>query len=1411
MSGFVSGYNRTQHRMGASLHGEPPLAPHDFERLQPYLRAALMNELRRAPDAPAPALIEQSLTHLYRLLSITASHLPAYLVEQVARSPTPGQIGGRFVQGTLLFADVSGFTAMSERLSRTGREGAEEISSIINRYFGAMLTILREGGGHLLKFGGDALLGLFLEPESALHAAQAALRMQTAMADFAQTETSQGVFPLRMKVGLRRGRFFSAQLGTAQGMENAVFGADVNATAAAESAAAAGQVLLDRATLDAIGAPCRTTAAADPYSVVHAVEAPFNAVSTPPPALIDPHAPSLTEVRRAVQLLDALTPYLPVGLLGRLAGDTRALALEGEHRTVAVLFANVHGLGEVVDTLGAEAGQEARITTALNTYFTAMQTAIQQYGGVVNKMDLYDHGDKLLAFFGAPVAHEDDAERAVRAALAMQRGLADSGLSLRQQIGLSYGSVFAGYLGTDWRHEYTVMGDEVNLAARLMTVAGASDVIISQGARRKVKALFELDPRGEVRLKGKSEPIPTFAVTGARAAPEPARGAEGLRAPLVGRSLEWSRLLMAAEKTLAGEGQIVSVLGEAGLGKSRLADELRERVEGRTRWHTGRCLSYATSFSYLAFLELLRQLTGLQADDDEAEAWPKLRRAVERWLPAGEQQDDLIFLANFFGLGLEAEQRARLRYLDPEALQRRTFIALRNYLDAYAQAGPLVIMLDDIQWLDEASARLLVYLLPLAETRPVCWLLLARPEPESDSARLSQTIERDFGERATTVTLRGLSAEDSQTMLHSLVPLEAWPAELETLVVSRTEGNPLYIEEVVRAFVEGGALFRDEDGNWATRPNMSALEVPDSLQGVMMTRLDRLEETSRRTAQVGAVVGRTFAFDVLRHVLEDQTAQVNHSLADLQTHEIVAEDVSTPERDYAFLHGLMQEVSYNSLLARTRRLHHRKIAEYLEDHWGEAETTNALTAHHAYLGQDWPRALKFQRLAGDQSRTLFANKDAIDHFLKALHSAEQLPPETTVAERLAIHTALGELLTITAQYDAAQTHLQLARELATARGDVDADAHACRWLARLEELRGNYPPALHWVDETLGVLNGRDTADAAEALLIAGLIKVRQGHASEALERCQQVLLIAEMLDELYVMARAYSLLGIVVRNLGDYAQATQHFQQAIQLYQRIGNIHGQGIAYNQTANTFFNMGRWQEADRDYRQSAAMLTQVGDTYNRALVENNLGGIALNQGRLDEALTFYHNSLRALTQIGTTGYMLGAVYNNLGATHLRRGEVEPARENLRASQASFEQAQARDFLPELHRHFAEAALLAQELAEAEAQGQRALALARELSMRGEEGNSLRVLGDIAAARLEFEQAEQDLRQSVSILTEVGEQYEAARSQLSLARVLAARGDAEAVRAALSQCIPIFQQLAAALDLQEAHHLQAALPR
>ncbi|MAT96538.1 MAG: hypothetical protein CL608_05290 [Anaerolineaceae bacterium] len=1418
------------------------LTPQEIAQLQRFLPANLMQSLAAAGSKPPRAVLSSCVSHLANLLEATTSHLPASLVRQVRRQPHPGQADGEFVEGTLLFADISGFTAMSERLSQIGREGAEEVTDVVNRYFDAMLDILRAYDGQLIRFGGDALLGLFTEngsaadfddmfPElsggnsqnSATLAIQAAMKMQAAMADFAETKTSQGTFPLRMSVGLKYGRFFAAQLGSIENMEYALFGPDVNATAAVESAASAGQVLIDQETYDAVSADVLLTAVPLPedpnFLLVEYIDQPSNRIYTPPQETLYPLAPDLATLRRHITWLATFTPYLPTGLLPRLASDPRAPSLKGEHRLVATLFANVDGLGDVVERLGD--GREVEIVTALNRYYVSMSEAIRPFGGVMNKVDLYDHGDKVLVTFGAPIAHEDDAERAVRAALAMQEALAklnqmlpdELGLSdwqLSQRIGISYSYVFAGYVGASWRHEYTVMGDEVNLAARLMSAAKEGCVLVNENVRRQTEAVAELQPEGEVQLKGKSQPVPIFAVNGLRAVAEQTRGLpspQGLQAALVGRDAEQAALQDAIDQLSFGFGRIVSVIGEAGQGKSRLAYEAQQED---MRWLHVRCLSFTETVTYRPFRELVRQLVGIQPEVDETQALQTLQQTLDQNLPAEEAADSLPYLANFLKLPLDETLAQKVRYLDGDALQQHTFIAIRSLLLAQAQQRPFIIWFDNIHWMDNASLDLLTFLLPLVEQVPLLFLLLFRPEREKGCWQLRETLNESHQMHYSEIRVEGLSRKDARTLLHSLVSIEEWPANAEILILDRAEGNPLYLEEVLRSLMNDGLLTQGENGRWQFSQTVATITVPETLEGVLLARLDRLEELCRWTAQVASVVGRSFPYDVLDHITSGRNDQpLEGYVSELQLVEMIREAQRNPERVYAFIHSLLQEVAYNSLAVSSRKTYHRLVAAFLEDGrssgWGDVDSLSPLIAHHAYMGEDWPRALKYQLVAGEQAQHLSANQDAIEHFQKARHCAAQIDEFDTAVARQKIHLALSQLYVGTGQYDQALEHLPVAYELAESNHDAAGKTAVCRWRARLHELKGEYPQAFTWIEKGLADETQRNTAEYAQILLIAGLIYIRQGQQDEALEQCRTALEIAQQLGEVTALARAYNLLGITSLR-SDSNEAIERFQRAFELYQQAGDVQGQATCLNLIANAYFNLGRWRKADFHYRQALRIFEQIGDIYNQAAAYNNLGGIAKNRGQLEEALDYYREGLQLAEKIGSSAWMVGVFHMNLGATYVFRQDTEQAYQHLHQSRSYYDQVQSKDFLAETLRYLAEAALLDGDLAQAKAWAEEGVHLADELEMAVDAACCRCVLGQIAMAQDDLDEAESQLRQSVTMLEPLSDEYQLARSRYWLACLLLGIGEKQEARTQLDQAHTAFAHLDAALDLTAVQTLQ-----
>ncbi|NTU84596.1 MAG: AAA family ATPase, partial [Chloroflexales bacterium] len=632
-----------------------------------------------------------------------------------------------WVEGALLFADVSGSTALAERLTALGREGTEVVTETLNSYFGTMIRLIEQAGGDLLTFGGDALLVLFDGTDPARAATATALSLLRELAGFVREVPGIGSFPLTMHIGVEAGPVALVSAGHPQALRYSAMGNAVRDVARAEGYGGKGELVLGPRAWAAVAADARGGAVPHGPGFMHvwalggaAPPAPAPSVETRPPALT---LEALDDLARQV---DRISPYLPADLLARILADPNRPRVEADLRPVTVLFAQVAGLGAMI-----EGRPPAEAAAAVDALLRPLQTAVSRFGGFVNKLDLAEEGDKLMAVFGAPVAHEDHAESAARAALWMERALRESPAhqGLRLRIGLNTGNVFAGNVGTAERKEYTVMGDAVNVAARVMAAAAWGEIRCTQATAALVgDALACVDPR-RVTVKGKSEPLELLHLTGERegpAAPAPPR-------PLIGRAGELAWLRGHLGGAAEGRGRTVRVQGEAGIGKSHLAAALLdEATAAGARVVAVRCLAYNSTTPYAPWGEALRQLCGVSPGDDQPTRAGKLAAALEA---AGVPADDWLPLMADLAR-LDVEPNTIVRALDPGQRQARRFeIFLAVLRSAAHDQGPeandaspasLVLLFDNLQWADQVSLDLWQYVARHCGAAPILLLGMHR-------------------------------------------------------------------------------------------------------------------------------------------------------------------------------------------------------------------------------------------------------------------------------------------------------------------------------------------------------------------------------------------------------------------------------------------------------------------------------------------------------------------------------------------------------------------------------------------------------------------------------------------------------------------------------------------------------------
>ena len=599
-------------------------------------------------------------------------------------------------------------------------------------------------------------------------------------------------------------------------------------------------------------------------------------VESPPRTCPRCEAPVATDARFCANCGQALgEPDSDAGLHSRLTASApapliekmRAARLTGERKPVTALFVDVVGSTSLAETMDPEDW-----TVMINEAFDLMSKAVFRYEGTIAQLQ----GDAMLAFFGAPVAHEDDPERAIRAALDMvadtdefaRQLKVDRGIDFRIRAGINSGPVMVGNVGSDLRYEYTALGDAMNVAARMEQAAEPGQVLITANTYRFVRDAFDVEDLGEINVKGKAEPVHAYRVIGLKAVRGRRRGLEavGLSSPLVGRSAELETLVSLFSVVKAGRGRVAAVVGEPGIGKSRLLSEFKAATaDANPTWIEGHCVSYGRTLPYHLALDLVRAMFAIPFAASETDARARLHDGLLALL-IDEAGDTEPYLAHLLGLPLSPDDTAHVN-LDADWLQGRYVASLHRVVRALAATSPVVLALEDIHWADPASVDVVLGLMPLVTAQPVLVLAAGRAETDAPGWKIVTQARTVFGDALTEVRLQPLTDTDSRTLVANLLEIESLPEPVRDAILKRSEGNPFFVEEVIRMLIERGAIAQHGE-RWVANETISSVEIPETLHGLLLARIDQLPDGAKRSLRVASVIGRQFPVRVLENVLE---------------------------------------------------------------------------------------------------------------------------------------------------------------------------------------------------------------------------------------------------------------------------------------------------------------------------------------------------------------------------------------------------------------------------------------------------------------------------------------------------------------------------------------------------------------
>lgn len=1113
--------------------------------------------------------------------------------------------------GSALFADISGFTALTESLrTRLGaRQGAEELSKQLGEVYSTLITEIEKYGGSVIGFAGDAMMCWFYEVHgnSSARATTCAFAMQVAIQAFPT---------LGLKVAITAGDARRFVVGDPEIQRiDTLAGTPVARTAIGEHLAVRGDVLVDEITANSLGETIKIKEwrsdkeSGDKFAVID-----DRGIRVEEQNVFGAEAQTVTPV------LQALRPFLHREVYEREAlGQGQFLT---EFRPCVALFVRFTGID--YDSGSAESD--------LDAFIREVQKIASRYEGMLMDITIGDKGSYAYVNFGALAAHEDDARRAVKAALELRNKT-----ELHLQMGITYGLMRVGAYGGVTRKTFSALGDDVNLAARLMTTATTGEILLSGHVHKAVRDNFTFEPRTPLPMRGKAEPLPVFAVTGENQKRAMRLQEPNYSLPMVGRQNELQIINNKLDAAANGQGQVVAIVAEAGLGKSRLvAEVIRSARKKGFIGFGGVCQSDGIHTPYLAWKSIWQAFFDVDHEMPLKRQMRLLEGDIEDRAPS---RVDAMPLLNAV-LDLNIPENDFTQTLEPKIRQSALHALLEDCLKSAAKEEPILIVMEDLHWIDALSHDLMDELAKALANHAVCFVLAYR----SPQMERLQTPRLEALPQFTQIELQELTKTEAESAIRAKLA-QLYPARGGTLPIGlvdalmrRAQGNPFYLEELLN-------YLHDRSIDPA---DLGRIELPDSLHTLILSRIDKLNEQEKTTLRVASIVGRLFRAKWLTGYYPELGSypQVKAALDALDTLDITHLNAPEPELAYLFKHIVTHEVTYESLPFATRARLHEQLAQYLED----ADVPLDTIAFHYGRSENKEKQREYLRKAGEAAQKNFANDAALEHF------GRLLPLLNNEREQTEIYLKRGDVLELMGRYDEAESDYRLA--LDSAKDGTALNTSAQFALGHLFRLRGDYESALDWLGRAKAVCTAlEDKFGLAQVLIEAGYVLYRKGEYKQASELSNEALTLAREMGDTWSIAEALNNLGSAAMYQGDYPTAQTLYKESLVYKRELGNKPNIASLLNSLGLLTQRQGKHAAARVFYEEGLALSRETGEKGGIATKLLNLGTVAWYLGDLAAARALLEEALTMSQNIGDKNIVVFCLLS-LGVLHLVNSQGAP---------------------------------------------------------------------------------------------------------------------------------------------------------
>jgi class 3 adenylate cyclase/tetratricopeptide (TPR) repeat protein len=1139
----------------------------------------------------------------------STDHCLGYLSRLIRRQAFPARRREKLavIKGTFLFADLSGFTSISDKLSETGRQGAEELASVINSIFDPLLEIMDMYGGDVVKFGGDSTLVLFERRNHTKRAIACAEALLERTGSSYRISTSVGVFPVQIHIGISRGKALSLIAGKRGGRYDHLFcGPDLSLAYAAADVAGAGEICVAERNLEIAG----DRVSVGPRGVFKIISADESSICPLPKGIVQ-------DKLRVSQARSFIIPELWDRIV-----DSGNRKIDGEHRHVSSMFIGIEGW---YNMLSRHSERRGGVISKVNNHVTSLFEIAERYGGNIVRLDIDDHGERALVLFGAPKLRESAPGDAIRAALEMRDLTAELSANLPWPVnirfGINSGVSYVGDVGGSYRREYTAMGKEVNLAARLMSVAERGEILVGPATLEAMAGEFLVESRGQLNVKGIAQPVNVSSVV-ARS------GVKGSKKPgtvLYGREIEISAIDDYVAKTKRGESRLMLITGEAGSGKSVLLEYASSRFdESKIRVLKSNCFEHMSNTPLFPVADIMKQAVDIIPEDTRDVKRRKLVAVLER-IKATEWEGLICQHA-----GYHVRPSPAISNLTESAKRQKTFQMVMAVISSCRFDQPAVLVIDDLHWGDATTLEFIDKCVARLVGDRISVMLVTR-----DSERVCRHKD------AILIGLGALDDKAGGSLLRS-VAREELPDRFLQRVLKVTGGNPFFLEEIAKAINDMGA------DRW-----VSSTAIPGSVERVITARIDCLDEMVKTTIRTASVIGRNFRLDDLEGIfpVAEKAACLPGYLEKSASLDITPMRRAEPVMEYGFKHILTRDVAYGGLSFKSRKVLHLALADFYRINRSERGADAGIIGYHYERSDSPKKAVPYYLLAGNEAGRAFSNAEAIHFYARIL---ELLQSEGNLHIRCRALLGLGRVYRLIGDYEKSETNFRDV--LRVSPSDHRWKAEALKGLSELYRIRSEFDKASRTLSELVDV----DPANPLHKAVFEngmGEIARRSGRPEQALDYYRRAFDYMKSAED-DLAAQVHNNMGICLWTLGRLDAALERYGRAAAIYEKDHNLQGKAKISNNSGIILEQKGDLATAAESYRSAEDIFRKIGDTRSRGFCLGNLATNYITRGLPHRAKKYIALALELFEQIGDRdSYAL--TVGNLADWYYQTGDVESA--------------------------------------------------------------------------------------------------------------------------------------------------------